>query len=54
MPIIAQVRDVAHRPLVIKEHWKIAYDPRVCHNFDPRSFVQVQGRWKRKIHQIFD
>lgn len=24
-------------------HTKITYDLRVCHNFDPRSFWQVQG-----------
>lgn len=25
---------------------KIAYDQRLCHDFDPKSFWQVQGHWK--------
>ena len=30
-------------------HKKIAYDLRVCHDLDPRSFVQVEGHSK-KLH----
>lgn len=39
---------------LMKRHWtvlphvKISYDLRVCHDFDPRSFVQVQGHWREK------
>lgn len=29
-------------------HKKIAYDPRVCHDFDPRSFGQVQCHLEEK------
>lgn len=29
-------------------HKKIAYDPRVCHDFDARSFGQVQCHWEEK------
>lgn len=25
---------------------KIAYDQWLCHDFDPKSFLQVQGHWK--------
>ena len=29
-------------------HTKIAYDLRVCHDLDPRSFGQGQGHWQKK------
>lgn len=27
-------------------HIKVAYDLRECHDFDPKTFDQVQGHWK--------
>lgn len=44
--------------LLMEKHWtfllhiKIAYDLRVCHDFDPRSFWQVQGHWKKKVQKF--
>lgn len=33
-------------------HIKIAYDLRVCHDFDQRSFEQVQGHQKEKCKNL--
>jgi hypothetical protein len=30
-------------------HAKIAHDPRVCHDLDPRSFGEVQAHWKKNF-----
>lgn len=34
-------------------HQNIAFDPRVCHNFDPRSFGKVQGLREEKCRIRF-
>lgn len=34
-------------------HKRFAYDPRLCHDFDPRSIGQVQGHWEEKCRICF-
>ena len=42
---------------LMEKHWKfllhtkIAYDLRVCHDLDPRSFGQGQGHWQKKCKE---
>lgn len=44
---------------IMEKHWKfplhpkIAFDIMMCHDFDPKSFVQVQSHSKKKMYNLF-